>query len=142
MKTTLYNIGRSFFGLFFFAMAGVNSYLLFSDLHSFDSFTDLTFLPFYRDVWYDLIVPNLFWWVVLLIGFELTVGALLLSKGIFVKVGLIGAIVFCLALVPANPQTLYNIILAGLLAPLLFSNYQFTAWKSLTSRLHWGRLAH
>ncbi len=138
----LANTGRTLFGFFFLAMAGVNTYLLLTDLHSFDSFTDGTFLPFYHELWYALVMPNLLWGVLLLIGFEVGVGLMMLSKGVLVKVGLTAALLFCLALVPANSQTIYNLGLAALLAPLLLGTYRLSLWSYLASLLHTRSLAH
>jgi hypothetical protein len=46
------------------------------------------------------VVPCLQFWLALVIGFELTVRILILSRGSAVKVGLVGAILFFLFLVP------------------------------------------
>lgn len=61
----------------------------------------------------------------LVVLYELTIGVLLLHKGIAVKLGLIGGILFNLLLAPMwIGQTFFNLLLAGLHVPLLWHDFE------------------
>jgi len=57
-------------------------------------------LPLYRTLTETIIAPRPRIFGILLILFEVAMGLLLLSRGAWVKVGLIGTMIFVLALVP------------------------------------------
>ncbi|GAA1130403.1 hypothetical protein GCM10009582_29670 [Arthrobacter flavus] len=63
-------------------------------------------------------------------------GLLILSNGRYVKVALVGAIVFLIAITPLGIWTLPNLVLAGALAWLLKEEYPTSVWHSLRSPSH------
>lgn len=63
-------------------------------------FAATSYIPFVRDTWRSLVVPNVSIFIPLLIGFETAVGALVLRGGRFTQIGLVAAIAFHAALLP------------------------------------------
>jgi len=61
-------------------------------------FGDGSYIPFVRDTWASLVVPNVVFFISLLIAFETAVGVLALRGGRSTQLGLIGAIGFHIAL--------------------------------------------
>ena len=61
-------------------------------------FADASYIPFVRDTWRSLVVPQHELFISLLILFEAAVGALVLSGGRRTQVGLVGALGFHVAL--------------------------------------------
>jgi hypothetical protein len=126
--------GRIFLGIFFLVMAiGVNVVLV---LISPDLFvglgTDDALIPLYRWFFENIVAvaPSLFG--LLAAAYEVTIALLMLSKGRYVKWGLIGGIVFLIAITPLGVWTLANPILALALAYLLTREYD----RSLPEMLH------
>lgn len=117
--------GRIFMGVFFLVMAiGVNVVLvlvapgLFVDLGTNDAL-----IPLYRWFFENVVVltPPLFG--LLAATYEIAIALLLLSKGRYVKWGLIGGIAFLIAITPLGTWTLANPILAVAMAYLLTKEY-------------------
>ena len=65
---------------------------------SFADFADGSWIPFVRDTWRDVVAPDQWFWIGLLIVFEAVVGVLVLLRGRWVTTGLIGMIGFHVAL--------------------------------------------
>jgi uncharacterized membrane protein len=85
-------VGRGALGaLFIGAGALVNTIYLASGA-DYSDFADAAHIAFVRDTWHSLVAPNQMVFISLLIVFEATVGALILSGGRRSQVGLLGAI--------------------------------------------------
>jgi hypothetical protein len=97
------NAARLFLGFFFLAMGlGVNlSFLLTQPSFVYD-YGKNAWLPLYRTLSDHVIAPVPMVFSILLILFEITMGIFLLSRGRWVKAGLVGVTVFVLALIPIN----------------------------------------
>ncbi len=97
------NAGRIFLGFFFVAMGiGVNvTFLLTQPSFVFDYGRE-AWLPLYRTLTESVIALSPTAFGILLILFEVAMGLSLLNKGVWVKVGLIGTMIFVLALVPIH----------------------------------------
>ena len=113
--------GRIFLGIFFLVMAiGVNVVLV---LISPDLFVGLgtndALIPLYRWFFENVVAvaPPLF-------GLLVAIALLMLSKGRYVKWGLIGGIIFLIAITPLGVWTLANPILAVATAYLLTKEYE------------------
>ena len=135
------NAGRIFVGLFFLVMAiGVNVVTVLVDPDSYIGLGAGSFIPLYRWVFTDLVAlaPALF--VLPVAAFEIAVGLLMLSKGTYVKWGLIGGIAFLLAITPLGVWTLGNPIMAVAMAVLLRNEYDRSLLEvlHLTARLRGG----
>src|SRR5215210_7755643 len=92
--------GRIFLGIFFLVMAiGVNVALG----------TDAALIPLYRWFFENVValVPPLFG--LLAAAYEITIALMMLSKGRYVKWGLIGGIVFLIAITPLGIWTLVHL---------------------------------
>jgi len=95
------NAGRIFLGFFFVAMGvGVNVAFLLTQPSFVADYGREAWLPLYRTLTETIIAPRPRIFGILLILFEVAMGLLLLSRGAWVKVGLIGTMIFVLALVP------------------------------------------
>jgi hypothetical protein len=117
---------RIFLGIFFLVMAiGVNVVLV---LISPDLFVGLgtndALIPLYRWFFENVVAvaPPLFG--LLVAAYEVTIALLMLSKGRYVNWGLIGGIVFLIAITPLGVWTLANPILAVATAYLLAKAYE------------------
>lgn len=97
------NAGRIFFGIFFVAMGiGVNVTFLLTQPDFVLNYGRESWLPLYRTLTESVIAPSPAAFGILLILFEVAMGLFLLSRGVWVKVGLIGTTIFVLALVPIH----------------------------------------
>jgi hypothetical protein len=127
--------GRIFVGIFFLAMAiGVNVVTVFVDPNSYIGLGADSYIPLYRWVFINLVAlaPPVF--VLPVATFESAIALLMLSKGRYVKWGLIGGIVFLIAITPLGIWTLGNPIMALALAYLLTKEYDRTFLEMLHLR--------
>ena len=83
--------------LFLAAGALVNAVFLVTG-NDYAKFADGSYIPFVRDTWRSLVVPNHYIFISLLVGFEAAVGVLVLSAGKRAQLGLASAIAFHVAL--------------------------------------------
>ena len=137
------NILRIIFGLFYLAAAVFNfTYTLRhpQQLRLFyDSFAENALIPFYKDFILSVVVPNSDLIILMVVVFEIVVGILILSKRIFVKVGLSLGILWTLFFVPilaVGPPMLTNLILASLQVFLLKKEYDKSFLEILRSKFH------
>jgi hypothetical protein len=94
------NIIRILFGLVMLAGAAANAFMALTQPGIYAPFADMSFLSLYRTAWQSLVLPYLGAWLLLVVAFEVTMGVLLLSKGMWVRVGIVGTILFFLFLFP------------------------------------------
>lgn len=129
------NAGRLFVGLFFWLMAvAVNGTLVLTNPQGFVDFADGSPVAIYRDLAVPVVEfsPRLFG--IALMVFEIGVGLLLLGKGRQVRLGLLGAIVFLVGIVPLGLEEVPNILLALALATLLRHDFPESLWDRLRHR--------
>src|SRR3712207_2686322 len=128
------NAGRIFLGLFFLVMAiGVNVVLAVVAPDLFVALgTNDALIPLYRWFFENVVAvaPPLFG--LLAAAYEVTIAVMMLSRGKYAKWGLIGGIVFLLAITPLGTWTLANPILALAMALLLRKEYD----RSFLEMLH------
>jgi hypothetical protein len=128
--------GRIFVGIFFLIMAvGVNVVLVLVAPDQFVALgTDAPVVSLYRWFFGNVValVPPLFG--LLAAGYEITIALMMLFKGRYVKWGLIGGIVFLIAITPLGVWTLGNPIMALALAYLLTKEYDRTFLEMLHLR--------
>ena len=128
--------GRIFVGIFFLIMAvGVNVVLVLVAPDQFVALgTDAPVVSLYRWFFENVValVPPLFG--LLAAGYEVTIALMMLFKGRYVKWGLIGGIVFLIAITPLGVWTLGNPIMALALAYLLTKEYDRTFLEMLHLR--------
>src|SRR5215208_4369551 len=124
--------GRIFVGIFFLIMAiGVNVVMVFFDPNSYIGLGAESFISLYRWVFTNLVAlaPPLF--VLPIAAFEIAIGLLMLSRGRYVKWGLMGGIVFLIAITPLGVWTLANLILAVAMTYLLTKEYEWSLSETL-----------
>ena len=128
--------GRIFVGIFFLIMAvGVNVVLVLVAPDQFVALgTDAPVVSLYRWFFENVValVPPLFG--LLAAGYEITIALMMLFKGRYVAWGLIGGIVFLIAITPLGVWTLGNPIMALALAYLLTKEYDRTFLEMLHLR--------
>ncbi|MHC1783043.1 MAG: hypothetical protein AB9891_09860 [Anaerolineaceae bacterium] len=97
------NAGRVFLGCFFLAMAfGVNGVFILTNPQGYVDYLSTSLLPLYRDLTAMTVALNPIPYGLLLMLFETAIGVLILSKGRWVKYGLIGTMVFVIVLAPVS----------------------------------------
>lgn len=88
---------RGFATLYVGAGAAVNGFFL-ARGDDYERFADGAYVPFVRDTWRSVVVPEHHLWIGLLITFELAVGLLVLVGGRWTELAYVGAIGFHVAL--------------------------------------------
>lgn len=133
------NFLRLFFGLFFLAGAALNTYLGITNLDGYKNGGVTAWPPFLQNFWVDVVAPNIAIFLVLFILIEIVLGLLLLNKGRWVKIGLIGSIFFGIGLlflglgypqddwVPRIP----NMVIVVVWALLLLGRYDKTLLETI-----------
>ncbi len=130
--------GRIFTAIFFWIMAlGVHGYFILANPQSYVDFAHDAYLGFYRDVASPIVEFSPRGFGLLCLAFELAVGALILSKGRLVKIGLIAGIVFLLGITPLK-YTQVNPVLAAGMVYLLTKDFAASAIDVIraSERLH------
>jgi hypothetical protein len=109
-------LGRAICGGFFLLMGlGVNLPLAIIDPTLFALAGARALLPVYRWFFTDILMRTPLPFVIALIAIEVTIGVLILSRGKAVRLGLLGACLFCLFITPVGVEELA--------APLLIVPY-------------------
>lgn len=97
------NAGRIFLGIFFLVMAfGVNGSFTFTNPQAYLDYANGALIPLYRDLAMRIVSISPILFGLLLMGFEITMGLFLLHKQEFVKIGLIGTIIFLVGIAPLS----------------------------------------
>jgi hypothetical protein len=118
------NAARIFIGLFFLVMAiGINIVTVLIAPESYIEMGKNSFIPFYRWVFMNIIAQNPALFVLPIAACQIILAFLMLSKKRYVKIGLIGGIIFLVAITPLGVETLPNIILAGALWYLMKKDF-------------------
>ncbi|MDH4137212.1 MAG: hypothetical protein OEW09_10930 [Anaerolineae bacterium] len=91
---------------------------------SYNSFADEALVAFYREAWARVAIPNMTLFIPLLIAFEITLGGFFLIGGRFLKIALVGGILFCLGTVPFGLKMMSTNLPLGLIQA-------FMLWKEL-----------
>lgn len=115
---------RMVLGSIYLFGAAVNLWFTLFNPQVYHGFADSA-ITAYKTLWDSVVIPNLTSWLVLVIIFEITVGTLILSKGNFVKIGLVCSIVFNTFLIPFwwFGWSLINLFLVLVQLPLLRGEY-------------------
>ena len=122
------NIARIAFGILYLSGALANITLtLLNSPQSYNIFADEALIPFYREAWAALVIPNMMLFISLLVVYEITLGLLFLIRRRFLKIALVGGAVFCLGTVPFSLQVLSTNLPLGLIQVFLL-------WKELRQK--------
>jgi hypothetical protein len=97
------NAGRIFLGFFFIAMgAGVNGVFVLTNPQGYVDYVGRALWPLYGELGVRVISLSPVLFGLLLMVFEIAMGLLLLSRLQYVKIGLVGTMVFIIALAPLS----------------------------------------
>ena len=97
------NAARIFLGFFYLAMAlGVNGSFTFGNPQQYVVYAESALIPLYRDIFVAIISLSPFLFGLLLMAFEISMATLLLHKGKFVKLGLLGTMLFLAGMAPLD----------------------------------------
>jgi hypothetical protein len=131
------NATRLFLGFFFIVMGiGFHLILILSNPHGYDGFSASAYLPLYRWIFRELVMPYPLLWAIVAATFEIALGLLMLGKGRNVTIGLSLGGLFLLAITPLGLETLPNALLALGLAYLATRSYPRSLWELARGWLH------
>jgi hypothetical protein len=126
---------RLFVGVFFGVMGlGVHGFLVITNPEGYVGFAEKALLPFHRRIGLFLTEPNPRAFGIVMLVLELTLAALILSRGPWVKVGILGAILFLVGISPLGFDVLPNLVLAAALVHLLTREFPRDAVTMLRDR--------
>ena len=110
----LSNIVRIILGIIYLMGAMINLRFALLTPGIYQTFADFAVIALYKTLWSSIVMPNITIWLLLVVVFEIIVGIFVLNKGSFVKIGLMGGIVFNLMLIPFwwSGWALINLLLA------------------------------
>lgn len=140
-RTTVRGVGwnawRAFIGVAYLAAAIFNTIYTLPRSDELDGYADGAWFPFLETFMRDVFMPNGDLFIILVIAFEVVVGILILSRSIYVDVGVSASVVWVLAVLPflAWPYLLTNIVLALMQGVLLLHRYDTTIWGLARNRV-------
>ncbi len=135
------NAARIVYALVVFVLVGcgINFTVSFASPGLMQSWSEAALLPFYRTIMGTWLVPlgGFFFFATAI--YQLLVALLLQSRGKWVKLGVVGGILFFLGITPIMVMTLPSVIGAAGLALLLRKDYNRSVLDMLRVKLHLGR---
>lgn len=131
-----WNIWRIFIGLAYLAAAAFNTIYTLPRSDQLDGYAEGAWFSFLEDFMWDVFMPNGELFMILVIGFEVVVAVLILSRGRNVDVGVAASVLWVLAVLPflAWPYLITNLVLAVMQGVILFRRYDTAIWDSVKSR--------
>ena len=128
---------RAFVGVAYLVAAAFN---LFVTLPTGDLswFADNAWSPALTDFVTSVVQPNHELFVLLVVVFEVAVGALILSRRRLVDIGVVSSVLWVLFLIPflqPFPMAATNVVLAVIQGVLLYRRYDASIWELVRDRL-------
>jgi hypothetical protein len=118
-------VGRWAVAVLFVGAGAIVNAILLATGENYADFSSGTYVAFVRDTWRDVVVPNHYLFISLLIAFETAVGLLVLAGGMRSRLGLVAAIAFHVALLSFGwGFYLWSIPMIGALSLLLRAERQ------------------
>ncbi len=133
-----YNVGRISLGGFYLVACVFNLFHTINNTqYLWAVCLENVHFSFYKEFLEQIVIPNEQLIILLVVVFEFTVGVLILSKEIFVKIGLLLAILWVLIIAPFLPwvDILGHLLLGTFQALLLKGNYDTTVWEIIQSKI-------
>ena len=133
---TKYNIGRFGLGVFYLIAAFVNLFHTIHNTHYLWSVClENVHFSFYKVILEQIVIPNEQLIILMVIVFEFIVGMLILSKEVFVKIGLLLAILWVFIISPLLPWVdIFGHLMLGMFQALLLrGNYDTTVLEIIQS---------
>jgi hypothetical protein len=120
----------------FFGLMGlvVHGLLVITNPEGYVRFAEQAPLLFYRQIGLFLTEPNPRAFGVVMLILEVTLAALILSRGRWAKVGILGAILFLVGISPLGFDLMPNLLLAAALVYLLTQDFPRDAFTMLRDR--------
>ena len=126
---------RLFVGAFFGVMGlVVHGLLVITNPEGYVRFAEHALLPFYRQIGLFLTEPNPRAFGIVMLILEVTLAVLILSRGYWAKVGILGAILFLIGISPLGLDVMPNLLLAAALVYLLTQDFPRDAITMLRDR--------
>lgn len=125
---------RSAIGLIFVASGLANIYTAATNPEEYRSFSETAYLQVYRDLISSVSVSTMPLLLGLVSVYEFTLGALILTKGMIVRVGLGMGILFAMALSLLGPDELPALVLVPVFGYLMTKEFDRTPMSSLLTR--------
>ena len=130
------NAGRIFLGFFYLAMGiGVNLPLGLTNPQMYVEMGKDALIPLYRELFVQVVALNPALFVLPIAAFQIAMGLLILNKQRYVKIGLIGTIIFVIAITPLGIHQLPWLGLPLVQAFLLRKEFDRTFLEVLRSKL-------
>jgi len=130
------NASRIFLGFFFLIMAiCVNIVTVLVSPQSYIEMGKNALIPFYRWIFVNIITLNPALFVLPIAAFQITIALMMLNKKNYVKIGLVGGILFLVAIAPLGIESLPNILFAASLGLLLRKNFNTTFLENIRAKL-------
>jgi hypothetical protein len=125
-------VARIFVGLFFAAMGlGIHGTLIATNPQGYVDFAANAPWAVYRGIGGWLIEPSPLAFGIVMLVFETVTAALILSRGRYVRWGLLGAILFLVGITPLGLEEVPNVVLAAGMAFLLTKDFPTDVWTML-----------
>ena len=133
---------RFFWGSVFLLGVIINIVMGSINAHLYDNGGLYAWPSFLHTFWADVVVPNMIFFIILYAVIELILGLLILNRGIYAKIGLIGALIFGAGLLmlglgaKQNDWTarIPNLIFEGTILYCLFFNYEKSLWETIRKK--------
>jgi hypothetical protein len=126
------NAGRIVLGIFYLAMAlAVNVPMALTNPQLYVALGGQSFFPVYRWIFTHLVALNPAVFVLPIAFYQTVMGLLILNKGISVRIGLVGVILFNLAIVPMGVEELPAILLALVEGFLATKGYSHSVYETV-----------
>ena len=136
------NAGRVAVGLFFLAMAlGVNGAILLVDPQTYVTFAGESYIAAYRELALRVVTASPVLFGLAVAAYEMAAGLLMLGRGRAVTLGLAGAALFLVGIVPLGVEEVPGLLLAAALASLVPRRFDTTLPGMLRARFYRRRSA-
>ncbi len=130
------NAGRIFLGFFYLAMAiGINIVTVIANPQSYVEMGKDALIPLYRELFVKVIALNPPLFVLPIAAFQIAMAFLILHKGRYVKIGLIGTMIFVIGVTPLGTIQFPWLGLVLAQAFLLTKEFDTTFLEILRSKL-------
>ncbi len=142
MPQKIANILRFFWGSVFLLGVVINIAIGSLDTNLYDNGGLYAWPSFLHTFWIDVVVPHMILFIILYAIIELILGLLILNKGIYVKIGLVGALIFGAGLLMLGlgakqndwVARVPNLVFEGTILYCLFFSYSKTLWETIRKK--------
>lgn len=123
------NKGRVLIGLLYLISALIHLVLGISRPDIFNNFGETALLPLYSSLFDSITWYNGVLFALSLAVIQAVLGWLILNRGEYARLGMIGSLAFQLLVAPLGWWGIINVLLALVHVPLLEQDFRFAAWE-------------